>query len=272
MKHVAILFCALLVPCGAIGSAADTVPVQAAERLPPLKGASEQQARERLERRGFRNVTTQVTSAAVTCPPDGDDGLAPGLVCGSIPSNREEVPLGTPVVLVVQGERSADDPRGTPPKVFGMPLAEAVGVLASHRFTNLEYEFKERPVGQPEVVCRANRICALHAAGSGVMLPDGRWHGDRSPGRGDVLRITVGTAFPGRRLEGEMINIVGDTLETALQKLDEVGVRGGIVKARRACPPTAAVTPSGRICDQRPAAGSPSSGLRVEYVIAEASR
>jgi hypothetical protein len=266
MRYAIVLLCVVLV----LGGGAGAISVQAPlERLPPLKGASEEQARERLERRGFRNVTTQVTSATVRCPEDGDDGVAPGLVCGSVPSTSRalEIPLDTPVMLIVQGQHLEDDPYGIPPRVLGMPLAEAVAVLARHRFTNLTYEFREYPLGASGTACRPNRICALYG-----MLPDGRWGSDRSHRRIDPLAITVGTAFPGRRLEGEMISVIGDTLETALRKLDEAGVRGSITRRNRACPQTAEEIPAGRICDQRPAAGTRVSGLHVEYVIAGESR
>jgi hypothetical protein len=236
--------------------------------VPPVTGLTESQARERLKERGFTGkVTAYLTSPTVKCP-SGYQGYMPGRVCASKPDG--DVRLDTDIALLIQGEWTVDDPFGMPPNVMGLSREEAVKVLAEHRFTDLRYQFVE------DAACPARTVCGLNNGRGDYQRPDGTWVADRPAMRTVELNILIGTAHPRgtNRLDAPMINIVGDTLDSALDKLDRFGVRGAIGMTNRlGCPREIREMGGGRVCAQRPPAGqrvvAPASGFRVEYVLAE---
>ncbi len=265
MKRALAVVCAVVAITGAVGDVSAARLVQASrQRIPPITSLTEGRAREQLKGRGFTGkVIVQITSPSLECPP-GHQGLLPGLVCASIPGHVDEIPSDSEITLLIQGEYTVDDPFGFPPRVIGMSRNEAVKGLTAERFTNVEYQFVDSGT------CAAKTVCGLLSrTGSFQQKPDGTISENNVPARNEPLRLQIGTAHPrgANRLDADMIDIVGDTLDVALAKLDAFGVRGPIRIWRGACPQETTGIESGRICAQRPPAGQRTSGLAVEYAI-----
>lgn len=236
-------------------------------RLPLFAGATEAMARDMLKDAGHTGkITVFATSKTVKCP-DGKHYYAPGIVCATKPDYLAVRDLATDaeIALLIQGERDLDDPYGIPPKVTGMRRTEAVKLLAEHRFTRVSYQFLE------DGKCPADRVCRL-----GGQRLDGSWDSkDAFPRRIGILSLEVGTSHPRRLtdLNTEMISIIGDTVDEALEKLDKFGVRGSIGEDFNfPCTEETMYLGQGRICNQLPEVGTPTKGLAVRYRLSKQSK
>lgn len=221
-------------------------------------GMNEGEVRESLKRAGHTGkIAVFATSKTIKCPSNCPDRL-PGFPCTSNPGYSNKVKPDAEIALLIQGEREADDPYGVPPKVIGMSRKDAARFLTDQGFRNIAYHFLDGK-------CAAGIVCKLEG-----QKEDGRWEWGKAVRR-DIhpLHLHIGTAYPrAKELQGEMISILYDTLDEALEKLDKFGVRGEIFEdPANVCLEEYRNLGEGRICNQKPAVGQGTSGMHVQYFL-----
>lgn len=234
--------------------------------LPGVQGITESRARDRLKERGFNKVISYGTSEKVKCPPN-NAGYLPGIVCETNPPyirSGSDIPVDTEIALLVQGERAADEEYGFPPKVIGMSRAEAVKALASTKWNveTLTYVFKE------DASCPAGTVCRLFDGHNAQQRPDGSWDShvlNTVPRRiSPNFTLSIGSKYHrGEKDPDAMVDLTGYSFDEALDKLDQLGTRGGIgLDERHGCKPE---VEAGRVCWQSLRAGDRTTSFGRVY-------
>jgi beta-lactam-binding protein with PASTA domain len=229
-------------------------------RMPSFAGSfTEAQARRRLTDLGFvGQVTVKRTSPETRCESHAQDR---GTICGQEPPSGATVPLTTAVTLVIQGERSPDDPMDYPPAVVGMTRHEAVAKLAQHNYQWVQLRFIET-----DARCAAGVVCKTNA------FPDRLF-----PRRSGVrVELHVGGVQPAPKERlgcAPMINVMGLLPEDAIVRLDLIGYRGSIVVGEseliQKCDARQPIPGAGLVCAQTyPAGEELCSGAKLGLFVA----
>lgn len=220
-------------------------------RVPPLLGKTPGEATEILRQRGFTGSITAHASSAVELCPEKYNRFVRGLVCSTSPAPRETAPLNGEIILLVQGERSIDEPFGVPPNVVGMTLQDALRALHDHRFSVGTGQNPMQVRFSTHANCKAKAdvgaVCALVAQegywepGADDWVPTAQMGSTpRVPSR-DTSEFTFYLTSARQKVSSDedevtkltMIQLINLTVEEALRKLDLAGFRSTVSRKQR---------------------------------------